>query len=33
MEALLTLVFLTALLSGAINAAVPLLLAGLGEQV
>ena len=33
MEALLTETFLTALLSGAVTAAVPLLLAGLGEQI
>jgi simple sugar transport system permease protein len=33
MEALLTQTFLTALLSGAVRAGVPLLLAGLGEQI
>jgi len=32
-EALLTVTFLTVLLSGAVTAAVPLLLAGLGEQI
>ena len=33
MEALLTAAFLTALLAGAVAAGVPLLLAGLGEQM
>src|SRR5882724_7512930 len=33
MEALLTVTFLTSLLSGAVTAGVPLLLAGLGEQI
>ena len=33
MDALLTTAFLTALISGAVTAGIPLLLAGLGEQM